>query len=1030
MSVTIRNLEKLNTWREKLSRTSCNNCNMSATLANSFLYPVVSRGNGRVMFVGNTVLPDEHKSSEPFTAQGGMQADKFIQKYLQLSTKNDCYLTNLVKCRGNIEQRVTSKDMRTCGLHLLSEIAMVEPEIVVFLGAQSAKTVLGRQKYKIGRLETFNIGGREYPCYVMNNITAMISSTSMYTEIKRQFTILKEWLAENTEVYKDREVTVTKREQFKREYILVDTKEKLIAMVEDLSKDANLIGIDTETNDLRTWHSKFQIVGMSFAKGKERGYYVPVAHRLDPRNFMGKQPTNLPLDWLKRAVYKILENKPATCWFNVGFDYGVLKASGFDISKIFYRDEHDVPMWHDAWTLWYLIDENISDKDSKDKSYARTLKNGARTFLDRTRKTYAEVTGNESVTFEFVTPEDSLEYAADDAVDTWELTQLFYAKVKKESDAFTAGKLLSQIYPEEMEVALVAMDLNQRGMGFDQRYRTKLKHVLREDRQGLLNKLSELGAPVLSINKDAEIKKNLISMFLDPTFFGRFEEEYGEKFDSVARANLIRFYRQEYKAAITKGTTVLSKWTPDEFDAWMLTLNTTKKVDKLLSTYVETLKVERFVETMSYNVIAGIEPVTGKVKAVYTAGWRVIYGEIVPSWDTPPDPIDAKLVATEMKAYQDIIHGSLKPNGAASGRTSSIDPNLQNLTAEVPERPEKCGHCSVVFDDINSKTDVTQSRWTCTICTEVTKIHMYDARRMYTPHAGYYFAKADWDAQEVSLMAAASGCPVLTRLVQIRDDQSRIVSTCCATAPIKYRKTGVNACPTCKKEDAKFGPDPEGDLHTVTAAKINDTTPQQIFIDMHSKDPLIKIAAKKKRKNAKPVNFGIMYGSGPAGLYTTYRNMGLVDKTFEDAEGDIAAWYELFPGVKAFLDDKKRELKVKRKLVNIYGRVRHTPFVDNTLSALNFLIQGPGANVAKKVMGQLSRHFDGRDVYITNLIHDEVVLEYRLVDEREMAQAMYDYMNVVAPGVVPVRLTAEPELRVKTLSKGEKVHTIKLEKAA
>jgi uracil-DNA glycosylase family 4 len=1023
MPLTVENLEKLNAWREKMSRTSCHECKMGETLADSFSYPVVSRGNGRVMFVGPSVMPDEHKSSEPFTSAGGSQADNLIQQELQISTKNDCYLTNVTKCRGNLEARISSKDKRACGMHLMKEIALVDPVIIVFLGTDSAKVMLGKEAPKVGTLTECMVGGRKRNVFVMNNITTLLKSVSLRAEVIRQFAKLKFWLSENTDLYEDREdVAIGGNDKNWRKYTLVDTTDKLVAMYEDL-KGASLLGIDTETNDLRVWHSEFRAVGFSIAKNRNEGYYIPVGHLKDPRDFLSPEPVNLDIDVVERLFYKLHEHKPQVVYFNVGFDYGVFKCIGWDTDKLFYCNDQGVPMWHDTSVLWYFIDENISDRDAAGgHQYQRKLKNGAKTFLNIERLTYDEVVEG-AVTFEFVSPEEATPYAAADAVDTWALMEYFYPKVRYESRKYTGDKLLNEIYPDEMKAALVAADLNIRGMGFDQRYRDKLRQALREDALELSRKLTYLGAPVPEISRDGEIKKLIHTIVDSDEFWVEFEAEYGKKFDKTARSNMLRFYRQKYEGS----EAFPGRFTPDQFEEWMNVLNTAKKIDKILSTYVQSDKVERFVETKEYDVEVGIDPEDGKVKEVYTPGWRVAWGEILPSFDTPADEPTEGYIREPRKAYQDVIHGSVRPNGAGSGRTSSHDPNLQNLTADVPERPEKCAHCGAIFDEDNSTGDVTLSRWTCKECGEVTKIYVYDVRRMYTPHAGYYFAKADWDAQEVSLMAAASGCPVLTRLVSIRDDETRIVSTCHAADPKGPVKKGRGICSECGKE-ARFEKDPEGDLHTVTAAKINGITPQQLFIDMMGSDPIKKAKAKKMRKAAKPVNFGIMYGIAAPGLQADFKNQGITVSE-EEAQEYIDMWYELFYGVKNHVDRMKLELKTNRRLVNMYGRVRHTPYQDDTLSALNFLIQGAGANIAKRVLGQLSDAFKGKPVHIINLIHDEVILEYKLEYERELAQAMFDFMNVIAPGKELVPLTAEPELRVKSLSKGEKSYVIRLTKS-
>ena len=76
------------------------------------------------------------------------------------------------------------------------------------------------------------------------------------------------------------------------------------------------------------------------------------------------------------------------------------------------------------------------------------------------------------------------------------------------------------------------------------------------------------------------------------------------------------------------------------------------------------------------------------------------------------------------------------------------------------------------------------------------------------------------------------------------------------------------------------------DIHAATAAAVLGVDPNKI--------------SKEQRRQAKTVNFGILYGQGAFGLTRT------TGFTLAEAENFIKAYFERLPGLKAYLDDTKR----------------------------------------------------------------------------------------------------------------------------
>ncbi len=129
------------------------------------------------------------------------------------------------------------------------------------------------------------------------------------------------------------------------------------------------------------------------------------------------------------------------------------------------------------------------------------------------------------------------------------------------------------------------------------------------------------------------------------------------------------------------------------------------------------------------------------------------------------------------------------------------------------------------------------------------------------------------------------------------------------------------------------------DIHTRTAAEVFGVPPLMI--------------TPEHRRNAKAVNFGIVYGQTPFGLATS---LGIDRK---EAERYIRAYFERYAGVRRFLDQTIAEVRRTGVAVNLFGRRRPIPdmqsrnpnarnFAERT--AVNTPLQGTAADLIKLAM--------------------------------------------------------------------------------
>ena len=149
------------------------------------------------------------------------------------------------------------------------------------------------------------------------------------------------------------------------------------------------------------------------------------------------------------------------------------------------------------------------------------------------------------------------------------------------------------------------------------------------------------------------------------------------------------------------------------------------------------------------------------------------------------------------------------------------------------------------------------------------------------------------------------------------------------------------------------------DIHATTAAAVYDI-------------PLAEVTPDKRR-HAKAINFGLIYGMSPFGLTQT------TDLTLAEAENFVKAYFERFPGVKNFLDNLRKEAAQQGYVETLLGRRRYFPNLKTIRNAnlrnreereaINAPIQGTAADIIKLAMIRLP------DVLLQNGLHAKMLLQ-------------------------------------------------------
>jgi DNA polymerase-1 len=153
------------------------------------------------------------------------------------------------------------------------------------------------------------------------------------------------------------------------------------------------------------------------------------------------------------------------------------------------------------------------------------------------------------------------------------------------------------------------------------------------------------------------------------------------------------------------------------------------------------------------------------------------------------------------------------------------------------------------------------------------------------------------------------------------------------------------------------------DIHTSTAAEVFDVAPPFVTADM--------------RRQAKAINFGILYGMGPFGLS---RELGVPQK---ESKAFIARYFARFPRVRSYLDGVEREVMEREQVSTLLGRRRLFPGISKASKplqqallrqAVNTTVQGSAADLIKKAMVAAAKGLPG-DSRLVLQVHDELILE-------------------------------------------------------
>ena len=156
------------------------------------------------------------------------------------------------------------------------------------------------------------------------------------------------------------------------------------------------------------------------------------------------------------------------------------------------------------------------------------------------------------------------------------------------------------------------------------------------------------------------------------------------------------------------------------------------------------------------------------------------------------------------------------------------------------------------------------------------------------------------------------------------------------------------------------------DVHTLTASQVFGVPPLMVTAD--------------HRRQAKVVNFGIVYGLSAFGLS---QQLGIEPS---EAKRFIDAYFEKYSGVRKFIDQTLEEARRTQQVQTIFGRIRPIPDINSKnanqrgfaeRTAVNTPLQGTAADLIKLAMIRIDKLLPERDqaTRMTLQVHDELVFE-------------------------------------------------------
>lgn len=211
-----------------------------------------------------------------------------------------------------------------------------------------------------------------------------------------------------------------------------------------------------------------------------------------------------------------------------------------------------------------------------------------------------------------------------------------------------------------------------------------------------------------------------------------------------------------------------------------------------------------------------------------------------------------------------------------------------------------------------------------------------------------------------------------------------------------YSQIELRVIASLAKDDSMIATFRRGeDIHSRVAAEVNGVD--------------IKNVTKDMRRDAKVINFGIIYGVSPWGLATR------TEMSLAEATSYIDRYFELYPNIKKYMRDIVAFAQDKGYVETLLGRKRYVPDIHSKIpavrnaaqrAAINMPIQGTAADIIKAAMIDLDKQLPktSKDSRMLLQVHDELVFEVPDKDIDKVSKLVKTVMSNVIKLDVPIEV--------------------------
>jgi uracil-DNA glycosylase len=162
------------TWVElKQAVSGCTRCGLSKTRTQTVFG--VGDENADWMLIGEAPGAEEDRLGDPFVGQAGRLLDNMLAA-IDLSRKKNVYIANVLKCRPPGNRNPEPEEVAQCSPHLLKQIELVKPKLILAMGRFAAQTLLNTEasiaslRGKVHRYAGVPLIVTYHPAYLLRNL--------------------------------------------------------------------------------------------------------------------------------------------------------------------------------------------------------------------------------------------------------------------------------------------------------------------------------------------------------------------------------------------------------------------------------------------------------------------------------------------------------------------------------------------------------------------------------------------------------------------------------------------------------------------------------------------------------------------------------------------------------------------------------------------------------------------------------------------------------------------------------------------